>query len=374
MTSELSPRIDHHFANLADPRRAQVTYPLINVVTIALCATIAGAADFVAMADWARQHKDWLGKFLDLSRGLPSHDRFNMIFRRLKPAEFERCLISWLDALHDASGGRLLAIDGKTARQSFDTATARSALHMVSVWAVSQKLSIAQVAVESKSNEITAIPEVLKLVELYGAIVTIDAMGCQTEIARAIVDGGGDYILAVKGNQPTLHDGIVEHVLEHMEDDFARVDVSRHETREKGHGRVEHRSYYVLDVPPDLPEAARWKGLKQIGVAISDTIRDGKACDDVRYYILSKTLTARRFGTLVRSHWGIENSLHWQLDVSFDEDRNRTRKDHAATNLAVLRRIALSLLKNETGSKVGIKNRRLTAAWNTDYLHKVLFG
>jgi predicted transposase YbfD/YdcC len=374
MTPDSSPRIDHHFASLTDPRRAQVTYPLINIVTIALCATIAGADDFVAMADWARQHKDWLGRFLDLSNGIPSHDRLNMVFRRLDPAEFERCLLSWLQALHDTSGGRLLAIDGKTARQSFDTATARSALHMVGVWAVSQKLSIAQVAVDSKSNEITAIPEVLELVELVGAVVTIDAMGCQTEIAETIVEGGGDYILAVKRNQPTLHDGIVEHVLEHMNDDFARVDVSRHETEEKGHGRVEHRTYYVLDVPPDLPDAGRWKGLKQIGVAISDTTRDGKPCDDVRYYILSKELTARRFGTLVRSHWGIENSLHWQLDMSFDEDRNRTRKDHAAANLAVLRRIALSLLKNETSSKVGVKNRRLTAAWNTDYLHKVLFG
>ena len=373
MISGPPPRIDHHFANLTDPRRAQVTHPLINIVTIALCATIAGADDFVAMADWARQHKDWLGRFLDLSNGVPSHDRLNMIFRRLDPAEFERCLLSWLQALHDTSGGRLLAVDGKTARQSFDTATARSALHMVSVWAVSQKLSIAQVAVDSKSNEITAIPEVLKLVELCGAVVTIDAMGCQTEIARAIVDGGGDYILAVKGNQPTLHGGVEEYFREHISDDFARVDVSRCETKEKGHGRVEHRSYYVLDVPPDLPDAGRWKGLKQIGVAISDTTRDGKPCDDVRYYILSKILTARRFGTLARSHWGIENSLHWQLDMSFDEDRNRTRKDHAAANLAVLRRIALSLLKNEASSKVGVKNRRLTAAWNTDYLHKVLF-
>ena len=208
MTSERSPHIDHHFASLTDPRRAQVTYPLINVVSIALCATIAGADDFVAMADWARQHKDWLGRFLDLSRGIPSHDRFNMIFRRLNPAEFERCLVSWLDALHDAGGGRLPAVDGKTARRSFDAAAARSALHMVSVWAVSQRLSIAQVAVDSKSNEITAIPEVLKLFELYGAIVTIDAMGCQAEIARAIVDGGGDYVPAVKGNQPTLSDGI----------------------------------------------------------------------------------------------------------------------------------------------------------------------
>jgi predicted transposase YbfD/YdcC len=249
-----------------------------------LCATIAGADDFVAMADWARQHKDWLGRFLDLSNGIPSHDRLTMVFRRLDPAEFERCLLSWLAALHDVSGGRLLAVDGKTARQSFDSTAARSALHKVSVWAVSQKLSVAQVAVDSKSNEITAIPEVLKLVELCGAVVTIDAMGCQTEIAQAIVDGGGDYILAVKGNQPTLRGG-VEHFIEHMSDDFARVDVSRHETGEKGHGRVEHRTYYVLDVPQDLPDAGRWKGLKQIGVAISDTIRDGKPCDDVRYYI-----------------------------------------------------------------------------------------
>ena len=227
MNLDSSPRIDHHFASLTDPRRGRVTHPLINIVTIALCATIAGADEFVAMADWARLHRDWLGQFLDLSAGIPSHDRLNMVFRRLKPAEFERCLLSWLGALHDTSAGRLLAIDGKTARHSFDTATAKSALHMVSVWAVSQKLSIGCVAVDKKSNEITAIPEVLKLVELSGAIVTIDAMGCQAEIAEQIVQGGADYILAVKGNQPTLHEGIVEHFLGHMEDDFARVSASR---------------------------------------------------------------------------------------------------------------------------------------------------
>ena len=198
MTLNSSPRIDHHFASLTDPRRGKVTYPLINIVTIALCATIAGADEFVAMANWARLHRDWLGQFLDLSAGIPSHDRFNMIFRRIKPAEFERCLLSWLGALHDTSAGRLLAVDGETARRSFDAATAKSALHMVSVWAVSQRLSIGCVSVDQKSNEVTAIPEVLKLVELCGAIVTIDAMGCQTEIARQVVEGGGDYILAVK--------------------------------------------------------------------------------------------------------------------------------------------------------------------------------
>ena len=373
MSLDPSTRISDHFLRLTDPRRGKRTHPLINLVTIALCAAIAGADDFVAMIAWAHRHKDWLGQFLDLSNGIPSHDCLNMLFRRLKPDEFERCLLSWLAALHDTGGGTLVAIDGKTLRRSFDKATARTALHLVSAWAVSQKLSLGCVAVDAKSNEITAIPQLLKLIELSGAIVTIDAIGCQTEIAEAIVAGGGDYILAVKGNQPTLHKGIVEHVLDQMDDDFARVQVSRHETKEKGHGREEHRTYYVLDVPSGLSDAKRWKGLKQIGMAVSRTMRGGKSCDDVRYFILSKRLTARRFGTLVRGHWGIENSLHWQLDVSFGEDQCRTRKDHASANLGGLRRTALSMLKKETSEKVGVKNRRLIAAWNTDYLHKVLF-
>jgi predicted transposase YbfD/YdcC len=374
MTPDFSARISDHFLRLTEPRRGKLTHPLINLVTIALCATIAGADDFVSMIAWARRHQPWLAQFLDLSHGIPSHDCLNMFFRRLKPDEFERCLLSWLAALHDTSGGALVAIDGKTLRRSFDKATARSALHLVGAWAVSQKLSLGCVAVAEKSNEITAIPALLKLIELSGAIVTIDAMGCQTDIAQAIVTGGGDYILAVKGNQPALHAGIVGHFLDQMDDDFARVEVSRHETKEKGHGREEHRTYYVLDVPAGLADAQRWKGLKQVGMAVSQTIRGGKACDDVRYFILSRKLSARRFGTLVRGHWGIENSLHWQLDVSFGEDQSRTRKDHAAANLGGLRRTALSLLKRETSEKVGVKNRRLIAAWNTDYLRKVLFG
>lgn len=369
-----STRISDHFLRLTDPRRGRVTHPLINLVTIALCGTIAGADDFVPMVAWARQHEPWLAQFLDLSNGIPSHDCLNMLFRRLKPDEFERCLLCWLAALHDTSGGTLVAIDGKTLRRSFDKATARSALHLVSAWAVSQRLSIGSVAVESKGNEITAIPELLKLIEISGAIVTIDAMGCQSDIARAIVAGGGDSILALKGNQPTLHEGVVEHFLDHMNDDFARVEVSRHETKERGLGRQEHRTYDVLDVPEGLPDARRWKGLVQVGMAVSQTVRGGKACDDVRYFILSRRRTARRFGTLVRSHWGIENAPHWQLDVSFGEDQSRTRKDHAAANLGGLRRTALSLLKRETSERVGIKNRRLIAGWNTDYLRKVLFG
>jgi len=374
MACDLSARIDKHFASLTDPRRGKVTYPLINIVTIALCAVIAGADDFVAIADWARQKRDWLGQFLDLSDGIPSHDRFNAIFRTLKPEPFERCLVSWITSLHEVTAGQVVAIDGKTLRQSFDKAGAKSALHMVSAWATANKISLGQVAVAEKSNEITAIPELLGLLELQGAVVTIDAMGCQTEIAEKIVEKQADYVLAVKGNQPTLHDGITEFFLDHMEDDFARVKVSRHETKEKGHGRDEHRTYYVCDVPEDLPDRARWEGLKRIGIAISDTVRGGKPCDDVRYYISSKKMGSRRFGAAVRGHWGIENSLHWQLDMSFGEDRSRVRKDHADANMAALRRLALGLLKNERSKKVGITNKRLAAAWNTDYLRQVLFN
>jgi predicted transposase YbfD/YdcC len=374
VASDLSSRIGQHFASLTDPRRGKVTYPLINIVTIALCATIAGADDFVAIADWARQKRDWLGQILDLSSGIPSHDRFNAIFRALKPEPFERCLVSWVTALHEVTAGQLVAIDGKALRQSYDKSSAKSALHMVSAWATANRISLGQVAVDEKSNEITAIPKLLELLELQGALVTIDAMGCQAEIAEKIVEKQADYVLAVKANQPTLHEGIVEFFLDQMEDDFARVKVSRHETREEGHGRTEHRTYYVCDVPEDLPDASRWEGLKRIGVAISDTVRSGKPCDDVRYYILSRRMSARSFGAAVRGHWSIENSLHWQLDMSFGEDRSRVRKDHADANMAALRRLALGLLKNEASKKVGIKNKRLVAAWNIDYLRQVLFG
>jgi predicted transposase YbfD/YdcC len=374
VATDFPARIDKHFASLTDPRRGKVTYPLINIVAIALCATIAGADDFVAIADWARQKEDWLGQFLDLSSGIPSHDRFNAVFRALKPEPFERCLVSWITALHEVTAGQLVAIDGKALRQSFDKADAKSALHMVSAWATASKISLGQVAVAEKSNEITAIPRLLELLELEGALVTIDAMGCQTGIAEKIVEKEADYVLAVKGNQPTLHAGIMEFFLDHMEDDFARVKLSRHETKEKGHGREEHRTYYVCDVPQDLPDGSRWKGLKRIGLAISDTVRGGEPCDEVRTYIMSRKMDARSFGAAVRGHWGIENSLHWQLDMSFGEDRSRVRKDHADANMAALRRLALGLLKNEVSKKVGIKNKRLVAAWNTDYLRQVLFG
>ena len=374
MSEKFAARIKNHFASLTDPRRRKVTYPLINIVAIALCAVIAGADDFVTIAAWGRQKRAWLARFLDMTSGIPSHDRFNAVFKAIKPDEFERCLLSWITSLHEVTAGQVVAIDGKTLRQSFDKADAKSAIHMVSAWATANHISLGQVVVDQKSNEITAIPKLLELLDVSGCLVTIDAMGCQAEIAGQIIEGKADYVLAAKANQPTLHGGIVEYFLDHMEDDFARVKVSRHETKEHGHGRDEHRTYLVCDVPDDLPDRGRWKGLKRIGVAISNTVRGGKPCDEVRYYILSKKLSARSFGAAVRGHWGIENSLHWQLDMSFGEDRSRIRRGHANANFAVVRRMALSLLKNEKSQKAGVKTKRLTAGWNDDYLEQVLFG
>ena len=374
MSEKFAARIKNHFASLTDPRRRKVTYPLINIVAIALCAVIAGADDFVTIAAWGRQKRAWLARFLDMTSGIPSHDRFNAVFKAIKPNEFERCLLSWITSLHEVTAGQVVAIDGKTLRQSFDKADAKSAIHMVSAWATANHISLGQVVVDQKSNEITVIPKRLELLDVSGCLVTIDAMGCQAEIAGQIIEGKADYVLAAKANQPTLHGGIVEYFLDHMEDDFARVKVSRHETKEHGHGRDEHRTYLVCDVPDDLPDRGRWKGLKRIGVAISNTVRGGKPCDEVRYYILSKKLSARSFGAAVRGHWGIENSLHWQLDMSFGEDRSRIRRGHANANFAVVRRMALSLLKNEKSQKAGVKTKRLTAGWNDDYLEQVLFG
>jgi predicted transposase YbfD/YdcC len=355
MPSRRSIRFHNHFVNLTDPRRRKVVYPLINIVAIAICAVIAGADDFVSIAAWANEKRDWLSKILDLSSGIPSHDRFNAVFAALKPAEFEKCLLSWITALHEVADEQVIAIDGKTLRRSFDNAAGKSAIHMVSAWATTNHISLGQVVVDEKSNEITAIPKLLQLLEISGSVVTIDAMGCQTAIAEEIVNADADYVLAVKDNQPTLHEGIATYFLDHAEDDFAREKVSRHETTETGHGREEHRTYIVCDVPADLPDSGRWKNLKRIGIAMSDTLRSGKPTEDVRYYILSKKMSAKSFGAAVRGHWGIENRLHWQLDVTFGEDQCRIRKGHADANFSILRRTALSLLKNELTAKVGIK-------------------
>jgi predicted transposase YbfD/YdcC len=369
-----SSKLTDYFSELTDPRRREVTYPLINVVVIAVCAVICGADDFVAIAEYGRKKQQWFARFLDLEHGIPSHDRFNAIFAAIKPAEFEKCLLSWVTALHEVTAGQIIAIDGKTLRGSFDAASSKAAIHMVSAWATANHISLGQTVVDAKSNEITAIPKLLEMLELAGSLVTIDAMGCQVEIAQKIVDAGADYVLAVKGNQPTLYQGIVDYFHEHFEDDFGRSQARRYWSNEQGHGREEFRMYVVCPVPEDLPDRERWAHLKAIGVAMNITYRDGKECSEARYYILSRKLSAKRFAEASRAHWFVENHLHWQLDVTFQEDKCRTRKGHADANFSGLRRIALSLLKNESTLKVGVKNKRLVAGWNEDYLEKVVLG
>jgi predicted transposase YbfD/YdcC len=374
MPTKKSVAFEEYFADVTDPRRREGTYPLLNILFIAVCAVICGADDFVAIAEFGRSKRKFLEKFLDLSAGIPSHDRFNAIFRALKPAEFETCLLNWIVALHEVTDGQVVAIDGKTLRRSFDTASGKAAIHMVSAWATANHISLGQIVVDEKSNEITAIPKLLELLELSGALVTIDAMGCQREIAEQIVASGADYVLAVKENQPTLHKELVFFFADHRADDFARVNVRRHETYEHAHGRDEMRFYYLCPVPDDLQSQERWHKLRAIGMTVNNTVRDGKECIEARYYILSRFVSGKRFAEAVRTHWAIENRLHWQLDVTFQEDQSRIRKGHADANFSSLRRTALSLLKNNHTKKVGVKNKRLAAALNDDYLTEVLVG
>ena len=366
--------LSDHFADLTDPRSGKVTHPLVSMITIAVCAVICGADDFVAIAAFGRSKRKWLGKFLDLTNGIPSHDRFNQVLAALRPAEFEKCLLSWISALHEITAGQVVAIDGKTLRRSYDRASSKSAIHMVSAWAGANHISLGQVVVDAKSNEITAIPKLLQMLEVKGSLVTIDAMGCQVQIAQQIVDQQADYVLAVKGNQPTLHNGIIDHFVLQLNDPNVFTGRGFHRTSEQAHGRQTEREYFVCAVPDDLPDRSRWRKLKAIGMTVNTTVRDGQETIEGRYYILSRKLTAKQFAEAVRTHWSIENNLHWQLDVTFGEDQCRIRNGHADANFSLLRRQALSLLKNEKTSKVGVKNKRLSAAWNEDYLLKVLLG
>lgn len=374
VTKPVTAKLQVHFASLTDPRRRKITHPLINFIVIAICAVICGADDFVAIADFGRKKRNWFRKILDLQNGIPSHDRFNAIFAMLSPAEFERCLLSWIQALHEVTGGQVIAIDGKTLRGSFDKASSKSAIHMISAWASANSISLGQVVADEKSNEITAIPKLLEMLHLKGATVTIDAMGCQTDIARRIIDAGGHYVLNVKGNQGRLRDGIEEFFTEFLDGKEPSVPVRQRHSTTSGHGRKEARWHYVCPVPRDLPDRERWPGLKAIGMVISNTIRDGKECVDIRSYILSKKLAVKKFAAIVKGHWAIENELHWQLDVTFREDHCRIRKGNADVNFSTLRRTALTLLKNEKTAQLGVKNKRLSAGWDEDYLLQVLVG
>jgi predicted transposase YbfD/YdcC len=324
---------------------------------------------------WAKAKKDWLGQFLELPNGIPSRDCLRRVLSALKPEAFQECFQRWIaeSLTGDADGShRTIAIDGKTMRRSHDRAGGLGPLHLVSAWASEQGIALGQIATEEKSNEITAIPELIDQIDIQGAVVTIDAMGCQKEIAKKIKGGGGDYVLAVKDNQPKLHQAIQEFFVEAMEDDLGPVSHRRHETHETGHGRMDDRYYYLAKLPDDFAFKKQWPGVKAIGMAIRITEKsDGTTSEDVRYFIASRYLSGKRFAQSVRGHWAIENSLHWVLDVTFNEDQSRARERHLADNLSWLRRFGVSLLKQHPW-KDSIKGKSQIAGWSNDFLMQVL--
>jgi predicted transposase YbfD/YdcC len=368
----------HHFADLDDPRADHTKrHPLLDIIALTVCAVVSGADAWTEVETYGLQKQPWLETFLELPNGIPSHDTLGRVFAALDPAAFQRCFVGWMRAVVDASRGRLVAIDGKALRHSFDTAKGKSALHLVSAWASANHLLLGQCAVDEKSNEITAIPELLKLLDLQGALVTIDAMGCQKKIAADIVAAGGDYVLAVKENQPGLYAGVERVFLDGLEDDFAGHDYRYHRTADEGHGRKEVRHYHLLTAPAALAEAhADFAGLRTIGMVFSERqVGEGPVAVETRFYISSLRPQVKAFAAAVRGHWGIENQLHWVLDVAFQEDASRVRKDHAPENLGLVRRIALSLLKRAPSpKKVGTACKRKQAGWNDDYLVEVLLG
>ncbi|MBK1733650.1 ISAs1 family transposase [Thiococcus pfennigii] len=363
-----------HFSHLEDPRDGtKARHKLLDMIAIAVAAVICGADDWVSIAGFARAKEAWLRQFLELPNGIPSHDTFGRVFSLLAPQAFEECFRAWVNTVRQSIPEEVVAIDGKSVRRSHNRGAGLGPLHMVSAWAVANRVVLGQVATEAKSNEITAIPRLLELLVLKGCIVTIDAMGCQTKIAEQIIAAGGDYVLALKGNQGTLAEEVEEAFIDADAKDYAGLDAQVFETSERNHGRIETRRYYTLGHLDGLSRRALWKGLNMIGMVESQREVDGKTSTEYRFYIGSIGTDAERFARAVRGHWGIENDLHWSLDVAFREDDSRLRNPQARENFAVLRHIALTRLKNDTREKMGIKNKRLKAGWDDKYLSELLF-
>lgn len=363
------------FATVPDPRREhRRLHNLWEIIAITILAVVAGADSWVEVAKYGTSKRKFLRTFLELANGIPSHDTFGRVFALVNPAAFQAGFVQWVQAIAETTLGRVVAIDGKTARHSYDKGAGKGPLHLVSAWVSENRLLLGQQACAEKSNEITAIPELIKTLEIAGSIVTIDAMGCQKDIAATIREADADYVLAVKDNQPTLHDDIRQVFSAGFDNDFAGLEHHQYCTEERGHGRVETRVYHIVAVPAELAERhADWQGLRSIGMVYSERQEKGKeASMETRVFITSMPPRVKKFARAVRNHWGIETSLHWVLDVSFREDDSRLHKGHGQENMALIRRLSASLLHNEPTCKAGIACKRKCAGWNDDYLLKVL--
>jgi predicted transposase YbfD/YdcC len=362
-----------HFSTLADPRCSlKRRHTLTDMIAIAIAGVLCGADGWVQIAQFGRAKRAWLEQFLELPHGIPAHDTFGRVFSLLQPEAFEACFRAWVETLREIVPGEVVAIDGKTLRRSHDRGKGVAALHLVSAWATANRVVLGQVATDAKSNEITAIPQLLELLQLNGCIVTIDAMGCQTKIAERIVAQGGAYVLALKGNQGVLAAEVEEAFIGADARDYADVDSQFLETVEQGHGRRETRRYRTLGDLSGVPRSALWAAMNMIGMVESEREVAGTLTRETRYYIGCIGTDAKTFAGAVRAHWGVENRLHWSLDVSFNEDASRVRDPEARENLALIRRLALTRLQHDE-TKLGIHSKRLKAAWDERYLTKLVF-
>jgi predicted transposase YbfD/YdcC len=369
------PALAEFFGDIEDPRiERNKRHKLLDIMVLTVCAVICGCETWEEIQDYGREKQRWLKRFLALPNGIPSHDTIRRLFIRLEPQEMQRCFLKWVEAVREHTQGEVVSIDGKSLRRSIDSAKGKPAIHMVSAWAHANGMVLGQRKTDEKSNEITAIPELLKLLQLKGCVVTIDAIGCQENVAQQIVEKEADYVLAVKANQPNLHEQLKWFFNDiDLNTDLREGLVDYHRTLEKDHGRIESREYLASGELDWDKKLKQWPGLKSIAMVRASRTIAGKTSVQCRYYLSSLEPDAQQLGRAIRAHWGIENSLHWVMDMSFREDESRMRAGYSPQNFAVIRHIALNLVKRDSTSKFSLKTRRKACGWNDEYLEALLF-